>query len=60
MVIVRWKRTPRRFLLATLQHLQRTRAHLAGVVMTQAKLTPDAKSSPYMVSYADRRFQKYY
>ena len=60
LIVVRWKRTPRRFVLATLQHLHRTRAHLSGVVMTQAKLTPNAKSNPYMVGYADRRFQKYY
>lgn len=59
-VIVRWRRTPRRFVEATLQRLRRSRAHLSGVVMTQAKLNRSAKSNPYMVGYADRSFRKYY
>ena len=59
-VIVRWQRTPRRFVAATLQRLRRGRAHLSGVVMSQAKLTRSAKSNPYMVGYADRSFRKYY
>ena len=59
-VIVRWQRTPRRFVAATLQRLRRGRAHLSGVVMTQAKLNRSAKSNPYMVGYASRSFRKYY
>lgn len=60
LVVVRWQRTPRRFVAATLERLRRGRAHLAGVVMTQAKLTRSSKSNPYMVGYADRSFRKYY
>jgi capsular exopolysaccharide synthesis family protein len=59
-VVVRWQRTPRHFLAATLQRLRRGRTHLSGVVMTQAKLSRSAKSNPYMVGYADRSFRKYY
>ncbi len=59
-VVVRWRRTPRRFVATTLERLRRGRAHLSGVVMTQAKLTRSAKSNPYMVGYADRSFRKYY
>lgn len=59
-VVVRWRRTPRRFVGATLERLRRGRAHLSGVVMTQAKLTRSAKSNPHMVGYADRSFRKYY
>lgn len=59
-VIVRWQKTSRRFVAATLERLRRGRAHLSGVVMTQAKLTRSAKSNPYMVGYADRSFRKYY
>jgi Mrp family chromosome partitioning ATPase len=59
-VIVRWMRTPRHFVAATLQRLRRGRAHISGVVMTQAKLTRSAKTNPYLVGYADRSFRKYY
>ncbi|GAB4363747.1 MAG: polysaccharide biosynthesis tyrosine autokinase [Kiloniellaceae bacterium] len=59
-VIVRWLKTPRHFVAATLQRLRRGRAHVSGVVMTQAKVTRSAKSNPYMVGYADRSFRKYY
>ncbi len=59
-VIVRWLKTPRHFVTATLQRLRRGRAHVSGVVMTQAKVTRSAKSNPYMVGYADRSFRKYY
>ncbi|MPZ10907.1 MAG: hypothetical protein GEU89_11965 [Kiloniellaceae bacterium] len=59
-MVVRWMRTPRHFAAATLQRLRRNRAQLAGVVMTQAKLTRSAKSNPYLVGYADRSFRKYY
>ncbi|MGF1594891.1 MAG: GumC family protein [Kiloniellaceae bacterium] len=59
-VVVRWMRTPRDFVTATLQRLRRGRAHISGVVMTQAKLTRDAKTNPYLVGYADRSFRKYY
>jgi capsular exopolysaccharide synthesis family protein len=59
-VVVRWMRTPRHFVSATLQRLQRCRAHISGVVMTQAKLTRSAKTNPYLVGYADRSFRKYY
>ncbi|MEQ8357008.1 MAG: Wzz/FepE/Etk N-terminal domain-containing protein [Kiloniellaceae bacterium] len=59
-VVVRWQRTPRRFVAATLERLRRNRTHLSGVVMTQAKLTRSAKTNPYMVGYADRSFRKYY
>lgn len=60
LVIVRWMRTPRHFVAATLERLQRCRAHISGVVMTQAKLTRSAKTNPYLVGYADRSFRKYY
>ena len=60
LVIVRWMRTPRHFVTVTLQRLRRGRAHVSGVVMTQAKLTRSAKSNPYLVGYADRSFRKYY
>jgi len=59
-VVVRWMRTPRHFVSATLQRLGRCRAHISGVVMTQAKLTRSAKTNPYLVGYADRSFRKYY
>ena len=59
-VIVRWMKTPRHFVAATLQRLRRGRAHVSGVVMSQAKVTRSAKSNPYMVGYADRSFRKYY
>lgn len=59
-VVVRWMRTPRDFVTATLQRLRRGRAHISGVVMTQAKLTREAKTNPYLVGYADRSFRKYY
>jgi Mrp family chromosome partitioning ATPase len=60
LMIVRWQATPRHFVMATLQRLRRGRAQLAGVVMTQAKLTRSAKTNPYLVGYADRSFRKYY
>lgn len=59
-VVVRWRKTPRRFVAASLERLWRNRAHLSGVVMSQAKLNRGAKSNPYMVGYADRSFRKYY
>src|SRR3546814_6562339 len=59
-VIVRWMRTPRHFVAATLERLGRCRAHISGVVMTQAKLTRSAKSNPYLVGYSDRSVRKYY
>jgi capsular exopolysaccharide synthesis family protein len=59
-VVVRWMRTPRHFVAATLERLGRCRAHISGVVMTQAKLTRSAKTNPYLVGYADRSFRKYY
>src|SRR3546814_9745457 len=48
-VIVRWMRTPRHFVSATLGRLGRCRAHISCVVMTQAKLTRSAKSNPYKI-----------
>ena len=59
-VVVRWMKTPRQFVAASLQRLRRCRAHVSGVVMTQAKVTRSAKSNPYLVGYADRSFRKYY
>lgn len=59
-VVVRWMHTPRHFVAAMLERLRRCRAHISGVVMTQAKLTRSAKSNPYLVGYADRTFRKYY
>lgn len=59
-VMVRWMRTPRHFVEATLQRLRRGRAHISGIVMSQAKLTRSAKTNPYLVGYADRSFRKYY
>src|SRR3546814_16918665 len=59
-VIVRWMRTPRHFVSATLERLGRCRAHISGVVMTPATLTRSAKSNPYMLHYADRSFRKSY
>ncbi len=60
LVVVRWMRTPRHFVTATLQRLRHSRAHISGIVMTQAKLTRSAKTNPYLVGYADRSFRKYY
>jgi len=60
LVVVRWRRTPRHFVAATLERLRRSRAHLSGLVMTQTKLNRSAKTNPYMVGYADRSFRKYY
>jgi capsular exopolysaccharide synthesis family protein len=60
LVVVRWRRTPRHFVTATLERLKRGRTHLAGLVMTQAGLNRSARTNPYMVGYADRSFRKYY
>ena len=59
-LIVRWHRTPKNFVQASLDRLRKSRAHIAGTVMTQAKMTRSAKFNPYTVGYADRSFRKYY
>ena len=59
-MIVRWLRTPKNFVQASLDRLRKGRAHIAGTVMTQAKITRSARLNPYTVGYADRSFRKYY
>ena len=59
-MIVRWHRTPKNFVQASIDRLRKSRAHIAGTVMTQAKMTRSAKFNPYTVGYADRSFRKYY
>lgn len=59
-MIVRWYKTPKNFVQASIDRLRKGRAHIAGTVMTQAKITRSAKLNPYTVGYADRSFRKYY
>ena len=59
-MVVRWQRTPKSFVQTSVERLHRGRAHVAGTVMTQAKINRSARSNPYTVGYADRSFRKYY
>lgn len=59
-MVVRWYKTPKNFVQASIDRLRKGRAHIAGTVMTQAKITRNAKLNPYTVGYADRSFRKYY
>src|SRR3546814_10005936 len=50
-VIVRWMRTPRHFVSATLERLGRCRAHISGVVMRSEEHTSELQSL-MRISYA--------